>query len=390
MKPPRPVTKARPTLGDARAEHLLLAAKKVRTMRNIDANIGRPSLDELQRHGVVGPGGGVGYSEGYHGEEEDELMSDGEKPQVSPGDRQRSVSTKPAGTPLLPKKKKRAAPTTPSRPRGTPRVPQTTPGGNFNDLLLAAEMATRPATPTRDSGPHSVMSATRSTSIRFPSNYDSPTKKPRREPPATVEWSTQRRSRPGEDSPYSAEISALSLLAQASQDVAEGTEARGMDRHRANLQRSRSTTPLGPAIRLQDSDRDGYSGREAAHTPGSSAPNAAYDDLFTEPLNAANDTVSSAVQSPSGATVPGIGKYVHLSSTMPARRTRSPYVKWTKEEVSRSLYSTDTQGRASYPCCNGAWREVGSCEQMCTHSQLPSSPSKVGLSVAPCSSALIN
>jgi hypothetical protein len=38
--------------------------------------------------------------------------------------------------------------------------------------------------------------------------------------------------------------------------------------------------------------------------------------------------------SPTGATVPGLGKYVHLSSSMPARRVRSPYLKWTVEEVS--------------------------------------------------------
>jgi hypothetical protein len=40
-------------------------------------------------------------------------------------------------------------------------------------------------------------------------------------------------------------------------------------------------------------------------------------------------------QSPQGGGgVPGLGKYVHLSSSMPARRVRSPYLKWTIEEVS--------------------------------------------------------
>jgi hypothetical protein len=34
--------------------------------------------------------------------------------------------------------------------------------------------------------------------------------------------------------------------------------------------------------------------------------------------------------------VPGLGKYVHLTSSMPARRIRSPYLKWTVEEVSES------------------------------------------------------
>ena len=60
-------------MGDARAEHLLLAAKKVRSMRNAGSAVGRLTLEELQRHGVIGPEGGVGYSEGY-GEEPREIL----------------------------------------------------------------------------------------------------------------------------------------------------------------------------------------------------------------------------------------------------------------------------------------------------------------------------
>ena len=55
------------TMGDARTEHLLLAAKKVRSMRAQDDRVGRLTLEELKRGGVIGPDGGVGYAEGYEG-----------------------------------------------------------------------------------------------------------------------------------------------------------------------------------------------------------------------------------------------------------------------------------------------------------------------------------
>lgn len=48
---------------------------------------------------------------------------------------------------------------------------------------------------------------------------------------------------------------------------------------------------------------------------------------------------AGAFASPTGATVPGLGKYVHLSSSMPARRVRSPYLKWTVEEVCLSQFA---------------------------------------------------
>jgi hypothetical protein len=45
-----------------------------------------------------------------------------------------------------------------------------------------------------------------------------------------------------------------------------------------------------------------------------------------------HDPPPGAYASPTGATVPGLGKYVHLTNNMPARRIRSPYLKWTNEE----------------------------------------------------------
>ncbi|BEI90168.1 uncharacterized protein CcaverHIS019_0302380 [Cutaneotrichosporon cavernicola] len=333
---PKPKHMSKTVMGDARAEHLLLAAKKVRSMRQQDKNVGLLTLEELQRKGVVGPDGGLSYSEGYGGlPEEDELLpseDEDRKPSTStatPAYHRASSTAKSTGTPLLPrpKKAKRNAPTTPSRARTNQQAPQTTPGGsNFNDLLLAAEMATRPPTPSR-SVPNNMSSARTTTSLWEATAMQSPTKKPRRQPPATVEWSTRRHvSKEGDGSPNRGDGgSALDLLAQASQDVAQGSSGGGLasaarlggamegdsSRQGYRAQGTRSETPLGPAINL-----------DSRGTPSHFPPGP--DNPFVGSPN--------AFQSPTGAAVPGLGKYVHLSSTVPARRVRSPYLKWTKEE----------------------------------------------------------
>lgn len=173
-------------MGDARSEHLLLAARRVRTMRTQHPQVGMLTLDELKRHGVVGPAGGIGYSEGYGGileassedeesdEDEDRKPNIGTSPHKSIGNRGKKNNSV-TNTPLLPRAKKsgkKNLPPVPTTPRGrnsqaTGPPPTTTPGGsNFNDLLRAAEMATRPHTPTRRTGaeqhvPMSTMSATR-------------------------------------------------------------------------------------------------------------------------------------------------------------------------------------------------------------------------------------
>ncbi|KLT39484.1 hypothetical protein CC85DRAFT_288465 [Cutaneotrichosporon oleaginosum] len=334
-QPSKPARMSKAVMGDARAEHLLLAAKKVRSMRQQNKNIGLLTLEELQRKGVVGPDGGLSYSEGYGGlPEEDELLpsdEDDRKPSTStatPAYHRPSSTAKSTGTPLLPRQKKvkRNAPTTPSRARTAQQAPQTTPGGsNFNDLLLAAEMATRPPTPSR-SVPNNMSSA-RTTSLWEATAMQSPTKKSKRQPPATVEWSTRRHiNKEGDGSPNRGEGgSALDLLAQASQDVAQGSSGGGLSsaarlggamegdsRHAYRAHGSRSETPLGPAINL-----------DSRATPSHFPPG--HDNPFV-------GGSPGAFQSPTGAAVPGLGKYVHLSSTVPARRVRSPYLKWTKEE----------------------------------------------------------
>lgn len=444
------------TMGDARTEHLLLAARKVRTMRQTDDRVGRVTLDELKRGGVVGPDGGLGYSEGYGGpieDDEDEYDSEIEEEKALialQSDRRTSVIGKGKGkgttsaqaTPLLPRAKRSSKrslppPTTP-RPRSQAHPPETTPGGsNFSDLLRAAEMATRPATPAGNPSrtPHvplSAMSATRSTTrAREESTSDrgSPTKRTSRDPPPSAIWSRGRRisgmevqdeemgeergpiefpnaSTPDPTVPDSQqshpEAFALDLLAQASQlDIAQsasqdsgsGKQLSSAARFGGMLQeggRNIGSSPgstiagdggLAPAIDLKSESsaapapiedhqidpslsslpRPGTAAptpppRQRAqsfasdvHTPARTytqhpypTPDNPLDETpgqWMSPPSASradmlfNELPPGAFASPTGATVPGLGKYVHLTSSMPARRVRSPYLKWTVEEV---------------------------------------------------------
>jgi hypothetical protein len=76
-------------------------------------------------------------------------------------------------------------------------------------------------------------------------------------------------------------------------------------------------------------------------------PRANFELQTQHPGHATDPPLHMQYQSPQGTgSVPGLGKYVHLSSSMPARRVRSPYLKWTIEEVS-------LQGRRSW-----IWRNL--------------------------------
>ena len=446
------------TMGDARTEHLLLAARKVRSMRQVDDRVGRLTLEELKRGGVVGPDGGVGYSEGYGGpieddEDEYDREIEDEKPILdSLLDRRPSIATKGKGkstasaqaSPLLPRAKRSSKrslppPTTPSRGHAKVRPPETTPGGsNFSDLLRAAEMATRPGTPANEASrahhvPMSAMSATRSTTrAREESTSDrgSPNKRARREPPPSASWSRGRRISgmevqtedmeeeedqsvalaPSEaldagpsDSQSHPEAFALDLLAQASQlDVAQSaSQGSGMRLESAarfggmleeggrlvshspessvaeiglapaiNLKSTPLTAPapiedyqIDPALsalsrpdtatatpkprpRAQDFASDVHTPARAFHQHPYPTPENPFDETpgrgMSPHSTSRSDMLShelppGAFASPTGATVPGLGKYVHLTSNMPSRRVRSPYLKWTIEEVRRYM-----------------------------------------------------
>lgn len=189
------------TMGDARSEHLLLAARKVRSMRQGNHNVGMLTLQELQRSGVVGPEGGLGYSEGYgdvmeDSDEESDTFEEGEeeiedrKPVIDHGRKGSKGRASVNNTPSFPKTKKGtkqnlpAPPTTPRSRKTQGPPPTTTPGGsNFSDLLRAAELATRPTTPKGEGRvpiPMSAMSATRTRMREESSERGSPVKKARR------------------------------------------------------------------------------------------------------------------------------------------------------------------------------------------------------------------
>lgn len=372
----------RATMGDARTEHLLLAARKVRSMRTKDDRIGRLTLDELQKGGVVGPDGGVGYMEGYGETAEEEVEyeeEDSELEEIKPNVDERGGKKGKAGTtPLLPRAKKSSKrslppPTTP-RSKQTAARPQTTPGGsNFNDLLRAAEMATRPTTPTPPGGnilpPSSVTFSTAKSTNRTGamelSDRGSPVKRQRRDPPPT--WNPARMDQVADQPVSDTGLDALDLLAQASQlDVAQSQDASDMDLPPSQ----RSAGSLAPAIDLRSSGLDplieeeesgamrfsrgssatatpqfrprAMSNASEIHTPA--RHHESYDETpysrYSPPSSVirgereiqAHDPPLGAYASPTGAAVPGLGKYVHLTSSMPARRIRSPYLKWTVEE----------------------------------------------------------
>ena len=384
-------------MGDARTEHLLLASRKLRSMRTRDDRIGRLTLDELQRGGVVGPEGGIGYSEGYGevigGEVDEEDVDVSDEEEIKPFNRRGSMSQrgKTGATPLLPRAKrsnKRSLPP-PTTPRSKAAHPQplTTPGtGNFDDLLRAAEMATRPGTPTPPASavllgqmPFSAMSATRSTTTRgrepggSGSERGSPVKRPRREGPGggPAGWA-------GDVFDEEDESSALDLLAQASQldvarsdapdieapDLLSGSQGSlgpaidlrstptGTLQHQLQ-QQPQSQQPIDPALMGDHSRR--LSGPGPTATPQTRpralsntsitelhTPSRKYESYEDTPLTLRSppsslpremhDPPPGAYASPTGATVPGLGKYVHLTNNMPARRIRSPYLKWTNEE----------------------------------------------------------
>lgn len=438
---PTKATETVATLGDARAEHILLAARKVRSMRAINDRIGRVSLDELKRGGVVGPGGGVGYAEGYGesfvdgvraedgdedlaivGEEDDELYDEDElRPAAASKFRSRPANS------LLPRPKKgtkaRQPPTTPK----TARIahPATTPGGsNFNDLLRAAELATRPVTPSPDrerTAPMSLsnVSASRSTTRggpQFSKEIASPSRSPgnawtpgRRQADFggdaaadDAELDVDRTPRTLFHTPRQAdrrtstehEESALDILAQASQlgasqdadaprlgsasrlggvmaspseqpsSLAESALAPAIDLRRSPTSATVQIQHIDPSLRVTPRIPQSPSAVRPAETPKShkrrlstamefatpsrkipassqatpfdASPNARSPPPSVERSESATiELPISAYASPTGATVPGLGKYVHLTSNMPARRIRSPYLKWTVEEVSQ-------------------------------------------------------
>ena len=396
------------TMGDARTELLLLAAKKLRALRERDDETGLLTLNEMKRGGVIGPDGGIGYVEGYGGlmlepEEAEDEMSDSSEDErlVAPVPRGKGAGATPSIPQSKGAKRGAAPPTTPSRGKNR-RASATTPGGsNFNDLLRAAEMATRPGslTPSR-AGPSGSRPTNRKRADSIGERAISP-KRSRREAPAT-DWIPRRGSRTrnnrrgfrsqSRDEEYddSQEDAGLDLLLQASQmDVQQNPGAataplpsasrfEGMIEGPKNPGRSNGQgSALAPAIDLRaeggnsaqvsledqqidpslmEYDTAGTPNVKRAsdaaqvHTPVRRNPPTYLesggdfydpdeeDDEDDAPHGARHNSVMEvppgAYASPTGATVPGLGKYVHLTSNVPARRMRSPYLKWTVEEVS--------------------------------------------------------
>lgn len=263
---------SRATMGDARTEHLLLAAKAIRSMRKTNDRLGRLTMGELKKAGVVGPEGGMGYKEGYGEQPMSDVEEDAseEEPLI---DQRASGSvtkgkSKSQATPLLSRTKRSTKknvqnasistiPQTPSKSRttGQSSLPQTTPGGsNFNDLLRAAEMATRPNSPVHGEPILSTLSATRSTTRPRPDSSDIERGSPKRRRGDVWEGGGSHKAHQHSASAGSA--SALDLLAQASQlDVASSTAPSSVVQSSPAVPLTSSTPQFGGLLEKDSSPR---------------------------------------------------------------------------------------------------------------------------------------
>lgn len=259
-------------MGDARTEHLLLAAKAIRSMRKNNDRLGRLTMGELKKAGVVGPEGGMGYKEGY-GEQPMSDVEEDASEEEPPIDHQASGSVtkgkgKPQATPLLPRTKRStkknaqnasisSIPQTPSKPRaaGQSSLPETTPGGsNFNDLLRAAEMATRPNSPVHGEPILSTLSATRSTTRPRPDSSDTERGSPKRRRGDV--WEGGESLKTHQHSASAGSASALDLLAQASQlDVASSTAPSSVVQSSPAVPLTSSTPQFGGLLEKDSSPR---------------------------------------------------------------------------------------------------------------------------------------
>jgi len=184
----------------------------------------------------------------------------------------------------------------------------------------------------------------------------------------------------GQADPAGDEASALDLLAQASQlEVAQGdspdadpdadaeedlveikAELLGPGEAEGHTRQSSSNSVLEPPIDLRPQSQfqgassaseytnvNGQTEASVVRTPlnrprklSVHTPHQERENQHQYAQVPATDPPLGAFASPTGGTVPGLGKYVHLSNSMPARRVRSPYLKWTIEEVSPFLFDT--------------------------------------------------
>nr|ODN88973.1 hypothetical protein L203_02379 [Cryptococcus depauperatus CBS 7841] len=378
-------------MGDARTEHLLLAAKKIRSMKRHNKEVGRMTFKELKKNGVVGLEGGMSYKEGYGeafgmSDEEDEPTDD-EIIVEGKINLQKPRSKAPQDTPNVSKSKRgmkkpqvtansSTLPQTPSRSRAkhcttsSASLPQTTPGGsNFSDLLRAAELATRPSSPTSAESVVPVLSslsATRSTRPRNGDDSEEERGSPKRQKRGM--WSSGAATE--KDS-----SSALDLLAQASQldaksaeRVVQSSPAQPHTSVRLPASMLSQSSPAGPnglgapidltpripklanqerIVEFVDSSMHTPKGRMRGSSSASETPYSSiqffstpkgpeYDEPFRPGPSASMGDVpvpnASTFASPSGKVVPGLGKYWHYNSEIPIKRVRSPYLKWTVEE----------------------------------------------------------
>jgi hypothetical protein len=362
ISPPQPQSR-RQTLGDARSEHLLLAARRLRTLREKNPEIGLITAAHYNYASLQAPDPNAAlepYPEGASELDDDDGAKD-----RTPRGKVRAKGKKAAGGSMAPPKTPITASTKGKGRRKDDGAVQRTPGGSlgtpgrgFEELLAAAQSLQHPTHPT---------STLRNAFAEPPANSTTPTAPPqspkrRRVGSAGAGW-VPGASAPG-PSGEGLHTSALDLLALASShdpaSPAPSSSARlggllgsggsdndvGSDSGRSAGSASRG---LEPAFALR-TDAEGAFGhsflgsdppmagpsttpRDARLPPDGSSPYLASQTPSALPQRVKEEFAGFASdlgsQSPPAT---GVAPLDNATSAVPARRVRSPYLKWSPDE----------------------------------------------------------
>lgn len=362
VSPPQPQSR-RQTLGDARSEHLLLAARRLRTLREKNPEIGLITAAHYNYASLSAPDPNATlepYPEGASELDDDDGAKD-RTPRGKPrakGKKATSGSMAPPKTPISASAKGKSRRKDEGAVQRTPGGSIGTPGRGFEELLAAAQSLQHPTHPT---------STLRDAYAEPPANSLTPTGPPdspkrRRVGGAGVGWV------PGATAPGpSGEVlhtSALDLLALASShdpaSPAPSSSVRlggllgsggsdnevGSDGGRSAGSASRG---LEPAFALR-SDPDGPFGhsfigsdpplagpsttpRDMRLPPDGSSPYLATQTPSALPQRVKEEFAGFASDSSSQSPpAVGVAPLDNGTSAVPARRVRSPYLKWNPDE----------------------------------------------------------
>lgn len=364
VSPPQPQSR-RQTLGDARSEHLLLAARRLRTLREKNPEIGLitaahytyASLQVPDPNAALEP-----YTEGASElDDEDGAKDRTPRGKIRPkGKKAASGSMAPPKTPITTSIKGKGRRKDDGAVQRTPGGSLGTPGRGFEELLAAAQSLQHPTHPT---------STLRDAYAEPPANSSTPTGPPespkrRRVGSAGAGWVPGASTIGPSGGEGGLHTSALDLLALASShdpaSPAPSSSARlggllgsggsdndvGSDSGRSAGSASRG---LEPAFALRTDVGDGFGHSFIGSDPPVAGPSTTPSNARLPPDGSspylASRTPSALPQrvkeefagfaSEADSQSPpaiGVAPFDSATNAVPARRVRSPYLKWSPDE----------------------------------------------------------